>query len=247
MILESIFKKDYSKIFLFEEFSKCKINDLKDILNAYNCMSPLEYILKKAFFYENYFYVDKNVLIPRAETEVLVEKAISLKPKTVLEVGTGSGCIILSILDKLKISKGFGLDLSKEALGIAIKNKNNLQISNCEFKISDLLEKIKTNSQFDLIIANLPYVPKGSYVGAKTYFSEPHLALFANKNGLLLIEKLIIQLRDKKIKFKYLLLEFHYNHSQKITNLVKENFNKSKIEIFADYCGHQRFVLVEMP
>lgn len=247
MILESIFNTEYSKIFLNEKFTEPQTKKLKTILDQYNCLIPIEYILNKSFFFENYFYVNENVLIPRAETEVLVEKAITLNPKTILEVGVGSGCIILSILEKLKKSSGLGVDISNIALKVAVKNQLNLKLTNCNFKQSDLLSVIKPSSQFELVIANLPYVPNYSYVSAETYYHEPHLALFAKNEGLALIEKLLRQLIDKKIKFKYLLLEFHYNHAERIKALIDENLSNSKIQIFADYCGRNRFALIEMP
>jgi release factor glutamine methyltransferase len=171
---------------------------------------PIAQILKHKIWCGFEFYLNNNVLIPRDETEYLMEIMVTnnreFVPKRILDVGTGSGAIAVFMAKKFPQADVVALDISKSALRVARKNakRHNAEI---DFRCSDMLEKIKLNAKFDLIIANLPYVPNNFCVQDEVRH-EPAKAIFSHKGGLELIEKLEVQLREKKIKFQELWLEF---------------------------------------
>lgn len=177
---------------------------------------PIAYILGKKEFYRRSFIVTPDVLIPRPETEQLVEYCLTHtgllrsarndKPKKILDVGTGSGCIAITLKlenPKLELTAS---DVSNSALKIARKNWKQLREENQEIKFvqSNLLENI--TDKFDVIVANLPYVDKSWPVSPETKY-EPHQAIFAPDQGLLLIKKLIDSAQDNLSPSGVLVLE----------------------------------------
>lgn len=187
-------------------------------------------------FYGRYFLVTPDVLIPRPETEQLIDTVLSLagkpflpgikaeKPKlksdfSLLDVGTGSGCIAITIKKELKNAKVTASDVSEKALKIAINNakEHNADIN---FIISDLLNNI--NQSFDVIVANLPYVDESwDWLDKESLSKEPSLALYADDHGLALIKELINQLEFKKPKF--LILEADPCQHQAIIDYAKNH------------------------
>lgn len=170
-------------------------------------------------FYGRDFVVTPDVLMPRPETEQLIDKVKSLaglpilpgvKPSKrilkinpkILDVGTGSGCIAITVKKELPEAEATGVDISLPALKIAEKNAKNLQ-ANINLKQSDLLENC--NEKYDIIIANLPYVDPGwDWLDKNSLSKEPSLALYAKDHGLALIKRLISEI---KYKPEYLILE----------------------------------------
>ena len=120
----------------------------------------MAYILKRKEFFSKNFYVNKNTLIPRPDTELLVEKILKIYKKKnpyILDIGTGSGCIILSLLQNIENSRGIGIDISKKALDLAKKNAEKMKLNKkCKF-IHKSIEKI-CGYKFDLIVSNPPYI-----------------------------------------------------------------------------------------
>jgi len=142
---------------------------------------PFPYLLGESEFYGRVFYVNESVLIPRPETELLVDLIVQKKKrfKSMVDVGVGSGVILLSLLSEDVAESGLGLDLSAEALKVAESNASNLRVSNVSFQISDRLHKIQ--NQFDLIVSNPPYIKDQSHrsgVHDKVDEFEPALALY---------------------------------------------------------------------
>ena len=148
--------------------SNDQINISKNILKKYNFAikrrtkrEPVAYITGKKEFWSVNFEVNRSTLVPRPETEILIYKIVSLlknKKVNILDIGTGSGCILLSILKELKCSTGMGIDISKKAIETAKKNAINLNLfSRSKFKVFDFQKYY--NSKFDLIVSNPPYVP----------------------------------------------------------------------------------------
>jgi len=163
---------------------------------------PVAYIIGKKEFWSEIFLVSYGTLIPRPETELMIYKIINFfknKKINILDIGTGSGCVLLSILKELKFSRGTGIDISSKAIRIAKKNSNKLNLLNrSKFKISDINEF--SQGKYDLIVSNPPYIPKREIKNlSKDIINyEPLIALDGGKDGLDLIKKVIY-------KSKYLL------------------------------------------
>ena len=154
---------------------------------------PIQYVIGNVDFYGNKFIVNKNVLIPRFETEELVENTIKMinenfeKPVNIIDLGCGSGCIGLSLMKKLDNANVTLLDISKEALDVA---KENAKILNCDvvFLQSDMWDNVV--SKFDVVISNPPYIRNDEEIEELVYNNEPHLALFGGIDGLDLYRKI---------------------------------------------------------
>lgn len=179
---------------LMENFFR---SDLKRLIDG----EPVQYVVGKAFFYDSFFKVNNSVLIPRPETELLVHECISicknLGKGRILEIGSGSGCIALSIAKELKNVHITSIDISSKALLIANKNKEILDIENVEFKKIDFLNKLLWDGlgKFDLIVSNPPYIKSSEkeLMGESTLQYEPHLALFPKHDDYLIFYKYIFE------------------------------------------------------
>jgi len=182
---------------------------------------PLAYITGEKDFYGRIFKVGPDVLIPRPETEALIEIAKNLSPSKIIDVGTGSGCIAISLKKELPDAQIVATDISEKALKIA---KENAQIHQADitFYYSNLLENVK-DSDFDLIIANLPYVDKNwDWLGPELQY-EPAQALYANDGGLEQIKRLITQAPNYLKPNGYLLLEADLSQHQDIISFAGQN------------------------
>ena len=176
---------------------------------------PLAYILGHKDFYGREFIVDNSVLIPRPETEELIDLVLNLKPKKVLDVGTGSGCIAITLALELPQAEVTASDIHNSA--VAIKNAEQLG-AKVNFTVSDLLDNI--DGDFDVITANLPYVDKSwDWLDDSLKF-EPDEALYADDGGLDLIKKLILQAKGRT---KYLVLEADTSQHPAIIDFATKN------------------------
>lgn len=248
---------DYSKQQVKQHFQE-NINQ-SNLINIYNAGvelkkgTPIQYILKEAYFYDLSFNVSNAVLIPRPETEELVDLIIKQhQQKTsnnqtinILDIGTGSGCIPITLKKHLPQAKVFGIDISEKALEVAKSNalKNNVEV---EFLNLDILKQpIPHNSTFNIIVSNPPYVlnSEAKQMDARVLEHEPHLALFVEDNDPIIFYKRIIDLCDKYLTEQGWLF-FELNPMYAID--VKNYANASKIfnftEILNDMSGKQRFL-----
>ena len=195
--------------------------------------------LKTKDFYGRNFYITEDVLIPRPETEQIIDTVLDLSGKpflpgvkpnkpvlpenpTILDVGTGSGCIAVTLALELPEAKIYATDISEPALKIARKNAQNQGVS-IHFIISYLLEKVKSGifPPPDLIVANLPYVdPDWEWVDKKSLSKEPSIALYAKDHGLALIKELITE--AVKLKIPHLVLEADPCQHSEIANFCEE-------------------------
>lgn len=197
---------------------------------------PIAYIVGRKEFYEDDFLVDNRVLIPRPETEEMVGVVINLiKHKyggraKLMEVGVGSGCVILSIAKQCPESEFLGLDVSREALEVAEINKERLGLLDIALRRGNLLKdmdgKWMIDEGFDIVVANLPYVDKKwDWISSECSF-EPDLALYAEDGGVSLIRKLIDQLVEFKSlkggRVKYLVLEYDNMQHLGIEKIARE-------------------------
>ena len=186
---------------LNKKIKKENFKHYKNLIQRRIRREPIAYILKKKDFWKSKFYVDKNVLIPRPETELIVEEALKIfevkYSKRLLDIGTGSGCVIISILKERPKANGKAIDICKKALKIA---KYNAKIHHLENKINFVnidIDKF-TDSKYDLIVSNPPYIKtydlKRLDIGVNLY--EPHIALDAGVDGLKKIKNLIIKSKN---------------------------------------------------
>ena len=218
----------YSK--LKENLPSNKTEELQKLVSRRVKKEPIAYILNNKEFWSTNFYVDRSVLIPRPETEVLIDLILSqINNKNnylnILDIGTGSGCILLSLLKELTKAKGIGIDKSLKAITVAKKNSISQQLdSRASFKNINL-EEIKFDKKFDLIVSNPPYLPdvslKNLNLDIKLY--EPKIALQGGVQGVDFLCK-IISLASKIIKINGLLaLEIGDNQFQILAKYLKEN------------------------
>ena len=218
----------YSK--LKENLSSNKTEELQKLVSRRVKKEPIAYILNNKEFWSTNFYVDRSVLIPRPETEVLIDLILSqISNKNnylnILDIGTGSGCILISLLKELVKAKGIGVDKSTKAIAIAKKNSISQQVDNrASFKNVNL-EEIKFDKKFDLIVSNPPYLPdvslKNLNLDIKLY--EPKIALQGGVQGVDFLCK-IINLASKILKINGLLaLEIGDNQSRILAKYLRKN------------------------
>jgi release factor glutamine methyltransferase len=218
----------YSK--LKENLSSNKTEELQKLVSRRVKKEPIAYILNNKEFWSTNFYVDRSVLIPRPETEVLIDLILSqISNKNnylnILDIGTGSGCILISLLKELVKAKGIGVDKSTKAIAIAKKNSILQQVDNrASFKNVNL-EEIKFDKKFDLIVSNPPYLPdvslKNLNLDIKLY--EPKIALQGGVQGVDFLCK-IINLASKILKINGLLaLEIGDNQFHILATYLKKN------------------------
>ena len=228
-----------------------KLNLVKEkVLERIRTGNPVQYIIGFADFMGEKFIVNKNVLIPRDETEILVTKAIEIALKTnskkILDIGTGSGCIACSIAKSID-GLILGIDVSKEALDVANKNAERLILNKrVSFKESDLFSNLK-GEKFDIIVSNPPYIPPQEKANIqKEVLKEPDLALYTKDNkGLEFYEKITQNAPKYLNKNGYILFEIGINQSEDVKNLLLKNRFKN-IQIEKDLANIDRVVIAQI-
>ena len=223
-----------------------KINNFERLIKRRSKKEPIAYILKQKEFWSKNFHVNHNTLIPRPETELMVEKIVQIfnsKDISILDIGTGTGCILLSILGELKNSRGVGVDISNKAINIAKKNsKKHFLTFRAKF-IKKSFDKIY-NKKFDLIVSNPPYIMKKDIKNLsediKRY--EPKVALDGGNDGLDVIKKVIYKSKSI-LKIKGMLaLEIGKGQYIKVSKILRKNNFKIK-NLVSDYQENIRCIL----
>lgn len=219
---------------------------VKDLLKN----KPIQYIIGKVNFCEHEFSVNQNVLIPRPETEEmvgLIVKAFKQKDDnlTIWDIGTGSGCIAISLALALPKSEVFGFDFSEKALKIAELNKQNLK-ANVNFALDDILKPKSSylNDKVDLIVSNPPYVCESEkqFMQPNVLDWEPASALFVSDDNALIFYKQIIELASKQLVVDGMLwMEINEKFGSVIKQLFVEN-KFSEVKVISDFRGKDRFV-----
>lgn len=207
---------------------------------------PIQYIVGFAYFYNGKFKVNKSVLIPRPETEILCELAKEeikyYQYKNILDIGTGSGAIAVSIYEEgLNVT---AVDISNEALEIAKENAkaNN---ANVKFIKSDLFANLQ-GEKFDLILSNPPYIENDTLLDDVVYKHEPHLALFGGVDGLDFYKR-IIKDSKKYINDKGMIIfEIGSTQGNSVSKIALQEYNNAKVEVLKDYQGLDRIVIIKM-
>ncbi len=255
LLLAKVLELDRFQIYLnFDRpMSKLERESFKELLNRLVNNEPIQYILGKWDFYGYTFYVDKNVLIPRPETEELVEKVIecvktidSIDNINILDVGTGSGAIIVSLYNELKKELNeeefnninfMASDISKNALEIAKINAKTYN-ANINFIASNLFENI--NSEIDILISNPPYVSLEDYNKLKKeIFFEPKTAITDNKDGLYFYNELLKEVKDRNITKAF--FEIGYNQKSEL-ELICNKYKLLDFEIYKDLSNQNRIL-----
>ena len=229
-----------------QKIDKKKVLLFKKYLQRRSRNEPIAYILGEKEFWSSTFYLNNNTLIPRPETELLVDKLLEFyrnKNISILDIGTGSGCIIVSLLINLKKSIGFGVDISKDAISIATKNSIKHKLANRIKFSTQTFEKI-FNKKFDLIVSNPPYIErkdiKNLIDDIKKY--EPRMALDGGNDGLDLIRKVIYKSKDI-LKIKGMLaLEIGNEQIKKVSKILRDN-NFRIMNVIKDYKNNVRCVI----
>lgn len=230
-----------------EYLKKYYNGDINNALKRLEMGEPVQYIVGNVDFFGYKINVDKRVLIPRFETEELVENTIKYikkyfsLPVDILEVGTGSGCISIVLKKELENINITASDISSDALEVALSNakENNADIN---FVNTDIYKGI--NKKFDCIISNPPYISKNEKIMDIVYNNESHLALFADNNGLYFYEE-IIKNSKNILKDKYLIcFEIGESEAESVTSYAYKYLNNPKVIVKKDLEKRDRMIFI---
>jgi len=253
VLLSYVLKKprEFLHTYPEKELTTEQLNNLITLMRRRVKGEPVAYLTKNKEFFGLDFYVDKRVLIPRPETEILVEEtikvvsnkqsAISHKPLAICDIGTGSGCIAIALAKHLPKAKIIATDISKDALTVAKKNARLLDVSDkIKFLEGHLLEPVK-NLEVNIIVANLPYLTK-----KEALKHEPILALVGGKKGLSLYNELFHQIKKYKFTDSVVIIEFAPHQKIGLRKYIKKLYPHSIIEIKKDLANRFRILKVKL-
>ena len=204
---------------------------------------PVQYILGRAYFYDLELEVTPAVLIPRPETEILVDRVLEVLPRggSLLDLGTGSGAIALAVARRRPDAKVTASDVSADALAIARRNADRLGIKNVEFRRSDLFSALD-GERFDAVAANLPYVPEEErpLLAPEVALREPALALFSPGGGMAVMERALDELKNHLVPGGYAIFELDPRQAAPIAEKLESLGFAARIR--RDLTGRERFV-----
>jgi len=239
---------------LGQEFPKNKIKKLNKLVKRRLAYEPIAYLTNLKEFYGLNFKVNKTILIPRPETELLVNLALKAIKKqdfeNIIELGTGSGCISIAIANNSPKTKILATDICKQALKIALFNAKKHKVANkIRFFQSDLFANSKLPRKYDLIYANLPYLDNDmknllKSPNSKALKFEPRKALAGGIDGTDIYQRLFKEIKEKDIQFKLMLIEIGEQHSNKIKRLAKQAFSDKTIKIIKDLANKDRILKI---
>ena len=248
ILLSKVLGRSREKILinLDKNINDKNISEFSKLLKRRRLKEPVAYILEEKEFWSKKFKVNKDTLIPRPETEMLVEQVLNIyrgKTISILDIGTGSGCIIISLLGVLNKSKGIGVDVSKDAIQIAKINSLKHKLSKRSKFFNKSFENI-VDKKFDLIVSNPPYIERKELKNLsddiKRY--EPRIALDGGNDGLDLIKKVIYKSKNiLKIKGT-LALEIGNEQIKKVSKILIDN-NFRIMNVIKDYKNNVRCVI----
>jgi release factor glutamine methyltransferase len=230
---------------LDEEINSADEDSYYQLIERRRQGEPTAYITGHREFYGLDFYVNRNVLIPRPESELLVEKALEITSSRdiaiIVDVGTGCGAIAISLAKNLTETRIYATDISLPALKVAESNCRRHSVADrIELLQGDMLEPL--SGPVDLIVANLPYVRKSEVMDSGPLSFEPVLALDGGRDGLSAIERLCRQAKEKITPGGGILLEIGEGQANTVNDIIRELFPDARIEITGDYAGIERVV-----
>ena len=248
IILSSLLKKKKEQIIIDSEkkVSRSIIIKFNKLITRRSTREPMAYILKKKEFWSKSFFVNKNTLIPRPETELLCDiiiKVIKKKNPYILDIGTGSGCILLSILSEIKKAKGVGIDISKKAIEVAKKNSSDFGLNKRANFFTRSLDETY-NYKFDLVVSNPPYIKTNDIKNLSDDVRkfEPKIALDGGKDGLDVIKKVIYKSKTILKKLGLLALEIGHGQHYNVSQILKEQGFREEY-LVKDYQNNIRCIL----
>ncbi len=251
LVLSNLLKKQRENLItdLNLKVSKTTVLNFEKLINRRAKREPIAYILKNKEFWSKEFLVNRYTLIPRPETELLCENIIKIfknKNLYLLDMGTGSGCIILSILTELKNAKGIGVDISRKAIEVAKKNANKLNLNKKVKFFNKPLENIY-GYKFDLIVSNPPYIRTADIKNLSDDVKrfEPKIALDGGKDGLDVIKKVIYKSKTILKNLGWLALEIGYGQQNIVSQILKKQNFKQEL-LVKDYKNNVRCILARL-
>ena len=249
ILLSQVINRDRKYIFLNSKknLKQKYLKNFNNLIVRRRKGEPVAYLINKKEFWKQSFYVDQNVLIPRPDTELIIEQVLKLFLKNsklqILDIGTGSGCILLSLLKEMPNCYGTGIDISKKSINISNYNAKMLQLTNkVKFYQSDV-DNFKIG-KYDLIVSNPPYIEELSlkYLENDVIYFEPKLALNGGIDGFSKIRKVIDKATVLIKKNGKLVLEIGFNQKNKVQEMLrKKGFYINKI--LKDYGKKDRCVI----
>ena len=232
------------------EISEAEVQKWEAIISELKTEKPIQYIIGETWFYDSKFYVNEYTLIPRSETEELVDWIVETEKEndkreklTILDIGTGTGCIPISLKKNIPQAEVSAIDVSEEALKVARKNAESNQVE-INFILQNILETEDLKQQFDIIVSNPPYVRnlEKQEIKKNVLEFEPHLALFVEDTDALLFYRKIAELALKNLSSNGLLFFEINQYLGKETVELLENLGFKNIELKKDIYGNDRMI-----
>ena len=221
-------------------------DNIEEVLDKLEAHYPVQYLIGNVEFLNTIIHVDERVLIPRFETELLVEKTIQklkkmkLENPNILELGTGSGCISIALKKNIDC-KVSAVDISEDAIQVARENATLNKVS-IDFKVQDMLNI--NYEGYDLIISNPPYVSETEPVGKETQY-EPQNALFAKEKGLFFYQEIIKKISELSTKPKLIAFEIGMTQGNELLEFSKKHLPTMTPSIKKDLTGRDRYLFIE--
>ncbi len=251
LLLEFVLDKEHSFLIAHgdETLTAEQEQTYRQLIDRAAQQEPIPYLTGRAPFFGRLFHVSPAVLIPRPETEQLVESALAWangkRGPTIVDVGTGSGCIAISLAKTLSEAEVTAVDISEAALKIARQNAETHQVAEqIRFHQGHLLQPI--NRTPDLIVANLPYITDTEWTaladGVKSY--EPTSALRGGRSGLDFIEQLLIQAQEKLAPSGAIFLEIGWKQGPAALELAQSQFPSKQVGLLVDLAGNDRIISI---
>ena len=249
ILLSASINKDKKYIILNskEILNKKQINIFNVLIEKRKNGEPIAYLINKKEFWKNEFYVNKDVLIPRPDTELIIEQVLKIYRKElqlqVLDIGTGSGCILLSILKERPNFYGIGIDISKKSINVSKFNANRLNLTNRVKFIHSSVDNFRIG-KYDIIVSNPPYIEllNLKYLEKDVVNFEPKLALEGGIDGFSIIRKVVCNAKTLIKKNGKFFLEIGFNQKNKVKKILKdEGFYVNKA--VKDYGNNDRCIV----
>ena len=246
LLLEEICGTDRNTLLVHgdREVTEEELTRYEEMLGRRSAHIPLQQIIGRQSFMGLEFYVDENVLIPRQDTELLVEEALQElhDGMRILDMCTGSGCILLSLLKYSNDCEGIGADISEDALRVAERNRVQLGLENAAFVKSDLFEAVE--GKFDILVSNPPYICSDviDTLMPEVREHEPRLALDGSADGLCFYRRILADCRAHLKPGGMLFFEIGYDQGEAVKRLMEES-GFLEVEVKKDYGGLDRVVL----